>query len=94
MVPASIPIPVPEEHTLSEDRFSIYPGSVVSIYIPQAGFLWSDHKYWDEESGIFEPIVINDDSDSSPELAEEGGQNIITQPNRRVIFKDPVGRAS
>jgi hypothetical protein len=61
-------------------QFALRPGTIVSVYLPHAGFLWSDFNAWDEEQAIFYPL---DMSSSSLEAAA-----------RRVVFKDPIGRMS
>ncbi|KAL2822637.1 hypothetical protein BJX63DRAFT_427196 [Aspergillus granulosus] len=60
--------------------FALSPGTPVSIYLPHAGFLWSDLNAWDEELAVFE---------TANEPGEEEG---TAGASRRIVFKDPIGR--
>jgi hypothetical protein len=83
-----------EEINRLDHSFPVYPGSPLSIYIPQAGFLWSDDKYWNEDAGVFEQIAENEFDDTDWQL-EGDEENNRTEPQRpRVYFSDSVGRTS
>jgi len=58
-----------------------------SLYVPGAGFLWTDRSVWDENIGDFVPdehfVLKEDDVAASQHLA-----------GHRLIFRDKINTAS
>lgn len=60
-----------------------------SLYIPSAGFLWSDHLVWEPETGSFmtENTFLAHHRNGTQEDEE-----VSSSPYHRIIMKDPFGR--
>ncbi|KAI1445746.1 hypothetical protein F5Y02DRAFT_417663 [Annulohypoxylon stygium] len=60
--------------------FALVPSVPVSLYVPRAGFLWTDRKKWVEYLGIFDTLDEKREDEFADMLAE------------RAYFSDPIAR--
>lgn len=67
--------------------YTLVPYSPISLYIPRAGFLWTDNLVWQDEYGVFGPQ--SQTTDPVPTDIEGVGGRVSSQ---RVFFADPLAR--
>jgi hypothetical protein len=65
------------------------PGEPISIYLPLAGFLWSDNFVWDDQSQVF-----NIDSEVAPLAEAMLASGRYPEQNHRVVFQDRINTLS
>lgn len=76
--------------------------SPYSLYIPEAGFIWSDDYVWSHQAGVFElDSAIEPSLPGTFPASKQAAaiQHLREEPawtslHRRVIFKDSIGRYS
>ncbi|EFR02004.1 hypothetical protein MGYG_05007 [Nannizzia gypsea CBS 118893] len=53
--------------------YSLRPSTPMSLYLPQAGFLWSDHLVWNQDYGVFDtlPAYEKDIKRARPDIGTE-----------------------
>lgn len=78
---------------LSDPGPGLHSMAPYSLYVPSAGFLWSDDLFWDSQSGSFQSEETFW-SQSNEDLPLERSDTNITTPDRRAVMRDPVGKVS
>jgi len=73
-----------------ERSYGILAGTPLSIYLPRAGFLWSDELVWLDEDGFFDQVhTSSSEVFSARRLNEQHSANIS---GHRVFLADKIAR--
>lgn len=59
--------------------YALIPYSPMSLYVPRAGFLWTDRQEWLEDMGIFG-------------IEKDNAEGIADTLPQRLFFADPIAR--